>query len=91
MRAVDLGAAPGGWSWVLSRNGLLVSAVDNANMDPKALKNGLVTHIRADGFTYRPERTVDWMVCDVIAGGPRVAKLVANWIRRGMLRRLLSL
>ncbi|MGQ0594230.1 MAG: 23S rRNA (cytidine(2498)-2'-O)-methyltransferase RlmM, partial [Gammaproteobacteria bacterium] len=29
MRAVDLGAAPGGWSWLLGRMGLWVAAVDN--------------------------------------------------------------
>ena len=29
MRAVDLGAAPGGWTWQLARRGLRVTAVDN--------------------------------------------------------------
>src|SRR5690606_22009110 len=29
MHAADLGAAPGGWTWVLARNGLRVSAIDN--------------------------------------------------------------
>jgi hypothetical protein len=29
MRAADLGAAPGGWTWVLARHGLRVTSIDN--------------------------------------------------------------
>src|SRR3546814_17919758 len=29
MHAADLGAAPGGWTWVLTRPGVRVSAIDN--------------------------------------------------------------
>ncbi|MDQ3160795.1 MAG: 23S rRNA (cytidine(2498)-2'-O)-methyltransferase RlmM, partial [Pseudomonadota bacterium] len=32
MRAADLGAAPGGWTWVLMRKGLRVQAIDNGPM-----------------------------------------------------------
>lgn len=84
MRAVDLGASPGGWSWTLANRGLVVDSVDNGKLAPSALKTGLITHHEADGFTFRPSGRVDWMVCDIVAGGPRVAKLVANWIRKGL-------
>ena len=29
MRAADLGAAPGGWTWVLTRHGMRVQSIDN--------------------------------------------------------------
>ena len=34
MRGADLGAAPGGWTWVLVRNGLHVTAIDNGPLAP---------------------------------------------------------
>jgi 23S rRNA (cytidine2498-2'-O)-methyltransferase len=45
-RAVDLGAAPGGWSRVLSERGFLVTAVDPAQMDPRVSALSNVTHMR---------------------------------------------
>jgi 23S rRNA (cytidine2498-2'-O)-methyltransferase len=85
--AVDLGAAPGGWSWVLARRGLRVTAVDNGPLASSALATGLVEPVRADGFTYRPERPVEWLVCDMVAPPARVAKLVGVWGRQGLCRR----
>jgi len=50
MRAADLGAAPGGWTWVLAREGLRVTAIDNGPLRQHVLDTGLVEHLRADGF-----------------------------------------
>ncbi|WP_435099867.1 23S rRNA (cytidine(2498)-2'-O)-methyltransferase RlmM [Arhodomonas sp. AD133] len=86
MTAVDLGAAPGGWSWQLARRGLSVTAVDNGPMDTALLAGGLVEHVRADGFTYRPPRPVDWVVCDIVEQPHRIARLMADWLRRGDAR-----
>jgi 23S rRNA (cytidine2498-2'-O)-methyltransferase len=86
MKAVDLGAAPGGWSWQLAQRGLHVSAVDNGPLAPKVRATGLVEHVRADGFTWRPHRPVDWMVCDMVEQPARVAKLAAEWIAQGRCR-----
>lgn len=86
MRAVDLGAAPGGWSWQLARRGLEVTAVDNGPLAPQALAAGRVTHLRADGFRYRPDRPVDWLVCDMVEQPHRIAKLTADWLVRGYCR-----
>ncbi len=85
-RVVDLGAAPGGWSWQFARRGLLVTAVDNGRLAPEVLETGLVDHVRMDGFTYRPERPVDWMVCDMVKAAERVARLVGLWGARGLAR-----
>jgi 23S rRNA (cytidine2498-2'-O)-methyltransferase len=86
-RAVDLGAAPGGWSWQLSRRGIHVTAVDNGPMDPDLLDDGLVTHLREDGFRYRPPRPVDWLVCDIVEQPHRIARLMGQWLARGDARR----
>jgi 23S rRNA (cytidine2498-2'-O)-methyltransferase len=87
MTAVDLGAAPGGWTWQLARRHLRVAAIDNARIDPALLETGVVEHIRADGFRYRPAKPVDWLVCDMVEQPARVAALVAEWLALGLCRR----
>jgi len=89
MTAVDLGAAPGGWSWLLTRRHLRVTAVDNGPMRRSVLDSGLVSHVRANGFHFRPRAPVDWMVCDMAERPGRVAELAASWLAEGWCRRAL--
>jgi 23S rRNA (cytidine2498-2'-O)-methyltransferase len=86
MRAVDLGAAPGGWTWQLARRGLRVTAVDNGPLKGDVHDDPLVTHLRVDGLSYLPKRPVDWMVCDIVEQPARIAALVARWIGEGHAR-----
>lgn len=44
MRALDLGAAPGGWTHYLSRKGLFIDAIDPANLSADVLKLKNVKH-----------------------------------------------
>jgi 23S rRNA (cytidine2498-2'-O)-methyltransferase len=46
MRALDLGAAPGGWTKVLAEEGAEVLAVDPAELDPEVAALPNVTHFR---------------------------------------------
>jgi len=87
MRAVDLGAAPGGWTWQLAQRGIAVIAVDNGPLKGAIRDDRLVTHVREDAFRYRPRRPVDWLVCDVVEQPVRIAELVARWIANGDARR----
>jgi len=86
MSAVDLGAAPGGWTWQLVRRSIRVTAVDNGPLDQALLDSGLVEHLRADGFRYRPPKPVDWLVCDMVEQPVRIATLVARWLAEGLCR-----
>jgi 23S rRNA (cytidine2498-2'-O)-methyltransferase len=81
--AVDLGAAPGGWTWVLVRNGLQVTAIDNGKLAPEVMASGQVEHLRADGLAWRPRRPVHWLVCDMAEKPARVAALMADWLAEG--------
>ncbi|RMH87602.1 23S rRNA (cytidine(2498)-2'-O)-methyltransferase RlmM [Lysobacter pythonis] len=89
MRAADLGAAPGGWTWVLTRHGLHVTAIDNGPLRPHVLDTGQVTHLRADGFGWHPAEPLDWMVCDMVEQPARVAARMAEWFARGWCRQAL--
>lgn len=89
MRAADLGAAPGGWTWVLARHHLRVVAVDNGPLRPALLDTGLVEHLCADGFTWQPPQPLDWLVCDMVEQPRRVAARIATWLREGWCRQAL--
>ncbi|MEO8509261.1 MAG: 23S rRNA (cytidine(2498)-2'-O)-methyltransferase RlmM, partial [Betaproteobacteria bacterium] len=87
LRAVDLGAAPGGWTWQLAQRGLRVTAIDNGPLKGAVARDPLVTHLREDGLRWRPRRPVDWLVCDIVEQPIRIAELVASWLAEGLARR----
>lgn len=85
-QAVDLGAAPGGWTWQLVRQGMLVTAVDNGPMNPELMASGQVTHVQADGYQWKPKRGVDWMVCDIVDHPRRTTEMVVQWLTEKLCR-----
>lgn len=82
MRAVDLGAAPGGWTWQLVQRQLFVNAIDNGPMDKDLMDTEMVEHLKTDAFSYS-QKKVDWLVCDMVEQPHRVSKLIANWFSKG--------
>ena len=84
MNAVDLGSAPGGWTYQLVRRGMMVTAIDNGPMAESLMETGQVKHKMMDGFKYVPmKQNVYWLVCDMIEKPQRVAKLMAEWLLNG--------
>lgn len=79
-RAVDLGAAPGGWSWFLAQHKVQVSAIDNGPLNQNLLQTGLVRHLRTDAFAYIPQSPVNWLVSDIADKPMRVLALVEKWL-----------
>lgn len=86
MTGVDLGAAPGGWTYQLVKRGMLVTAIDNGPMAESLMDTGLVQHLMVDGFTWKPRQPVDWMVCDIVEKPARNAALLETWIGEGLCR-----
>ncbi|WP_426955837.1 SAM-dependent methyltransferase [Muricoccus radiodurans] len=85
--ALDLGAAPGGWTWALARLGARVTAVDKAEMEPRiaALPNVAVRRESAFGL---PPEPVDWLFSDVICYPARLLGLVRRWMEAGAARNI---
>jgi len=83
LHAVDLGAAPGGWTWQLVQRGLKVIAVDNGPLKGVAAGHPSIKHLRQDGFRFRPKQPVDWLVCDMVEQPAKVAALMADWVVSG--------
>ncbi|HEV7264156.1 MAG TPA: SAM-dependent methyltransferase [Falsiroseomonas sp.] len=89
-RCLDLGAAPGGWTWVLAKLGARVEAVDKAALDPRVAAMPGVTLRAESAFGLDPvqERRVDWLFSDVICYPARLLGLVRRWIAAGTVRNL---
>ena len=80
---VDLGAAPGGWSFSAARRGARVLAVDNGPLKGGALGNPLIEHILADAFGFRPpgDQAVDWLFCDLVEEPHHTLRnLITPWL-----------
>lgn len=65
--AVDLGAAPGGWSKVLLEKGMRVIAVDPAGLSPVLEHNPDLIHFKglAQSFLAQNDKTVDLLLNDM--------------------------
>ncbi len=79
MTVVDLGAAPGGWSWQFVQRDCLVTAIDNGPMQSALMQTGMVEHRQVDAFTYTPKKKVDWLLCDMAERPLHVSRLIARW------------
>ncbi len=88
---LDLGASPGGWTWVLAKLGANVTAIDKAPLMPAIAALPGVTARQESAFAMDPsqEPPVDWLVCDVIAYPERLLTLVRNWIASGKTKNII--
>ncbi len=71
-RALDLGAAPGGWSRLLLDAGIDVVAVDPANLDPRLKGRPHLEHFRGYAETYLEDAIRNRRRFDVIGNDMRM-------------------
>jgi 23S rRNA (cytidine2498-2'-O)-methyltransferase len=84
-QCLDLGASPGGWTWVLAKLGANVTAVDKAPLATTVAAMPGVTERLDSAFGLAPE-PVDWLFSDIIAYPDRLLALVRRWIDAGAAR-----
>jgi 23S rRNA (cytidine2498-2'-O)-methyltransferase len=90
-RCIDLGAAPGGWTWVLAKLGCRVTAVDRSELAPEVVGMPGVTFVKGNAFTAKPEdfdTKIDWMFSDVICFPEQIEELIGKWMASGSCRNL---
>ncbi|MFK7873869.1 MAG: SAM-dependent methyltransferase [Oligoflexales bacterium] len=80
---LEIGAAPGGWTWVLADLCKKVIAYDRADLDPKIANLPNVQSIRGDAFATTPEKhpDVDWIFSDVICTPERLFGWLQPWLK----------
>ena len=81
---IDLGASPGGWTWVLSGLSKQVIAIDKSPLDPRALKANVLFKA-GDAFKVNLNELSDasWVFSDVVCYPDKlhafIARLVAEY------------
>jgi len=85
---IDLGASPGGWSYVLGKLGTRVIAIDKAPLDPRVLAMPGVEQRQESAFALTPRDVgpVDWLFSDVICYPARLLALVEKFLAAGKVR-----
>lgn len=87
-RCLDLGASPGGWTWVLAKLGAQVVAIDKAPLDPKVAAMPGVEWRGESAFGLDPASVgpVDWLFSDIVCYPARLFTLVERWRASGLVR-----
>ncbi|WP_219837514.1 SAM-dependent methyltransferase [Paenibacillus sp. R14(2021)] len=75
--ALDIGAAPGGWTHLLLERGLRVTSVDPADLHPSLKAYPRLTAMKKNASDVKfPPGTFDLLVCDMSWSPMQMAKLV---------------
>jgi 23S rRNA (cytidine2498-2'-O)-methyltransferase len=82
--AVDLGASPGGWTWLLAELGCRVVAVDRAPLDPEVADGEGVVELQTSAFGLSPSDVHGgcppaWVVADIACYPERLFPLIERW------------
>ena len=86
-RCLDLGASPGGWTWVLAKLGAEVIAIDKAPLDPAVAAMPGVAWRGESAFALKPASVgpVDWLFSDIACYPARLLRLVETWRASGLV------
>ena len=87
-RCLDLGASPGGWTWVLAGLGATVLAVDKAPLEPRVAAMPGVAWRGESAFALAPASVgaVDWLFSDIVCYPARLLRLVETWRSSGLVQ-----
>lgn len=87
-RCLDLGASPGGWTWVLASTGAQVISIDKAPLAPAIAAMPNVDYRQGSAFGLEPAQIgpVDWLCSDVICYPKRLLLLIERWRESGLAR-----
>ncbi len=81
-RCLEIGASPGGWTWVLQQFGACVTAVDRAPLDPGIAALPNITALKKDAFSILPSDGLafDWILSDVVCYPDKLLRWVLQWL-----------
>ncbi len=88
---LELGAAPGSWTWVLGNLGARVFSIDKAPLASHIESMPVVNHCLGSGFALTPDLTgrTDWLFSDMICYPQRLLALVQQYIEARAMRHAL--
>ncbi len=86
---IDLGAAPGGWSYSALKRGARVTAIDNGRLKEPVNSHPQIKHLKEDALKFTPAQEtipVDWLLCDIIEKPEIILNLTRKWLRQRWCR-----
>jgi 23S rRNA (cytidine2498-2'-O)-methyltransferase len=88
---LDVGASPGGWSWVLAECGAKVIAVDKAPLAPHIATHPNISSQQGSAFALDPKDfdPLDWFCSDIICYPKRLVSLIERWLDSGKVRNMI--
>jgi 23S rRNA (cytidine2498-2'-O)-methyltransferase len=90
--ALDLGASPGGWTYVMQSFNMKVTAVDKAPLAEHIMKLPGVNFLQQSAFALDPfklETTYDWVLSDIACYPHRARDLILKWLDSGKAKQLI--
>lgn len=87
-KCLEIGASPGGWTWVLATLGANVVAVDRSPLTPEVTAMPGVTFKAGNAFAMTPESVgaVDWIFSDVACYPEKLLEWVKLWLDSGLCK-----
>lgn len=90
--ALDLGASPGGWTYVMQSLGATTTAVDKADLAPKIMQLPGIHFLKQSAFALEPstlEQSYDWVLSDIACYPSRALALIMKWIKSGKAKQMI--
>lgn len=78
-QVLDLGASPGGWTYIAAQNGAHVTAVDRSPLEAELMQNPKVEFVKGDAFNFDDQKEYSWVISDIISEPKRVLELIEKW------------
>lgn len=90
--ALDLGASPGGWTYVMQSLGTTVTAIDKAPLDAKIARLPNVRYLQQSAFALDPKsftQPIDWVLSDIACYPDKLYELVMKWLDADRAKQLI--
>ena len=84
--AIDLGSAPGGWTWVIAHYAKEVISVDKAALADQIYLDqsiGKITPLQQSAYALNPKdfKQVSWIFCDIISYPEKTIEMIERWVK----------
>ncbi|MBF0385216.1 MAG: rRNA methyltransferase [Candidatus Omnitrophica bacterium] len=91
-KVIDLGAAPGGWSYSALKRGAIVIAIDNGPLKSPVKLHSNMSHLKVDAlkYTYDSSKPVDWLFCDILEKPDIIFNLLHKWLSQKWCRNFIA-
>lgn len=89
--AIDLGASPGGWTWVMHSLGTEITSIDKAPLAKHIAALERVHYLQQSAFAYDPllSPTFDLVLSDIACYPQRALELIHRWLESKNAKQLI--